>query len=411
MKRYDIGFDQAYRLTMENIRVLGTETMSLSSAYGRIVAEDIAALVDSPSVEASIKDGYAVISKDIEKAAHDKAVTLELLGRVAAGSQTAYRIESGKTVRVLSGAPIPPGADAVLAEEFASVRDGAVLALADSPPGKNILPQGADVQRGEILAKQGELLSPQLTSLIAAGGVHDISVCRKPEVGLLATGSEVLLPGSPMESGKLFASNVVLQEGWLRRYQFGSRLRLSADESASIGHAVEELAAETDVLITSGGAWKGDRDLIVRVLESLGWRQIFHRVRMGPGKAVGMGLLGGKPVFCLPGGPTSNEMAFLMIALPAVLKMAGYRRSPFLHLTARLEREIRGVADWTQFVECMLVQTGSEVLLRPEKIKSRLASISRTQAIVRIPEGTTAIPAGTIVPYICMKNELFSVDL
>jgi len=124
-----------------------------------------------------------------------------------------------------------------------------------------------------------------------------------------------------------------------------------------------------------------------------------------------MGLLDRKPVFCLPGGPTSNEMAFLMLALPAILKMGGYRRSPFLHLSARLEKDIDGVIDWTQFVECMLVKSGPEVMLRPEKIKSRLASISRTQAIVRIPEGTIGIPAGTVVPYVCMDNSVFSVDL
>ena len=409
MKKYDIGFDRAYQLAMEHVPIMESERLPISDAYGRVIATDIHALVDSPSIRASTKDGYAVLSTDVETATAEKPLQLAVLGQVAAGGLCAQAVFSGKTIRVLTGAPIPEGADAVLADEFVIQKDGSILAIADSPRGKNILPCGADVQKGQRIAEKGSVLTPQLACLIAAGGIHTLEVTGSPVVGLLATGSEVLLPGSSMESGKLFASNVVLQEGWLRNRRFATRLLHAGDDDVQIRHAVETMISESDVLLTSGGAWKGDRDLTVSVLESLGWRKIFHHVRMGPGKAVGMGLLYGKPVFCLPGGPTSNEMAFFMIALPAIFKMTGYRTSPFIHLVGMLESDIQGDVDWTQFVECRIIPSGQTVMLRPEKLQSRLVSIARTQAIVQIPEGTSVISAGTDVPFICINNDVFSM--
>ena len=320
MKNDNIGFDRAYRLALDHVSMLESEQLPILKAYGRVVAEDIYAAVDSPSIHASTKDGYAVAARDIETATVPKPVTLEVLGHVAAGGLSGQAVSSGKAVRVLTGAPIPEGADAVLADEFVIRQENTVLAIADSPHGKNILSCGADVQKGQKIAEKGLVLTPQLAGLIAAGGIHTLKVVKSPVIGLLATGSEVLLPGSPMAAGKLFASNVVLQEGWFRNLRFETILLHAGDDEADIRHAVETMISKSDILITSGGAWKGDRDLTISVLESLGWRKIFHRVRMGPGKAVGMGLLQDKPVFCLPGGPTSNEMAFLMIALPAVMK-------------------------------------------------------------------------------------------
>ena len=158
---------------------------------------------------------------------------------------------------------------------------------------------------------------------------------------------------------------------------------------------------QSDILITSGGAWKGDRDLVVKVLEGLGCNMLFHRVRMGPGKAVGMGILNGKTVFCLPGGPTSNEMAFLMIALPSVMTSSGYGHYPYIRMYGRLTKDIEGQNDWTQFKQCVIEWDGREICLHPVKLKSRLASMAKIHAIVKIPEGEERIPAGANVRFTC----------
>jgi molybdopterin molybdotransferase len=156
------------------------------------------------------------------------------------------------------------------------------------------------------------------------------------------------------------------------------------------------------VIITSGGAWKGDRDLIVRVLESLGWKRIFHKIKLGPGKAVGMGILDGKAIFCLPGGPPSNESAFLLIAFPAVCRIAGLEGSPFMRLTGRLKSEITGQKTWTQVIHCTVRKHGNEFHLTPLEMKRRLLSMARTQAIVLIPEGVEKIPAGSDVDFLLL---------
>ena len=328
MTEYDIGFNEAAGLSMQKVNVLGSETVSIMTASGRIAAEDIYAGVDSPSVDASLKDGYAVISSDLSEAAPDAPVRLDVTGRIAAGDEAQKRVMSGKTIRVLTGAPVPAGADAVLAEEFAKTGQDYIHAGKGAEKGRNILPQGSDVRKGEMLIKAGHQLTPPVISLLVAGGVSRACVFRRPAVGLLATGSEVLLPGSPMESGKLFASNAALQNAWLSSFGMETDIKQAGDRHGEISHKVNELSLTSDVLITSGGTWKGDRDLIIKVLTGLGADIVFHRVRMGPGKAVGLAVFRGKPVFCLPGGPTSNEIAFLMIALPAILKMAGGDRFP-----------------------------------------------------------------------------------
>jgi len=406
VKQSDIGFDHAYDLAMNSSQTIGTKIAALTDATGKICSENILARVDSPSVNSSLKDGYAVVSDDLKSASRSSSVTLEVKGHIAAGIEDDIKVSSGSTVRILSGASIPDGADAVLAEEFTSSAGKYINALAGAEKGRNIMLKGFDVSAGEILAEKGQMLTPPLIGLLAAGGVSEVSIYRWPKIGLLATGSEVLLPGKKLEKGKLYASNVMLQDSHLKSIGFQTQIKAAGDSVEEIRSAVKTMLENSDVLITSGGTWKGDRDLVVKVLENLGCKMLFHRTRMGPGKAVGMGILDDKTVFCLPGGPTSNEMAFLMIAFPAIMKIAGYRHLPYIQLYGKLTKEIKGRKDWTQFKQCRFEWNEKEILLHPTKMKSRLASMAKTQAIVKIPEGVEVISAETDVPFICTSSNV-----
>ncbi|MFO8110974.1 MAG: molybdopterin molybdotransferase MoeA [Desulfosalsimonadaceae bacterium] len=403
----DIGFEEALKRAMENVFAVKQETLPVDRAVGRIVAKPLYARVDSPSVDASLKDGYAVVSTDLARAAPDNPVKLKISGHVAAGDPCGTTVAPGYAIRILSGAPIPEGADAVVADEFVELQDPHIRAFADAGPGRNILEKGADVFSGERLMDIGDRMRPQTAALVVAGGISEIPVFSRPTIGLLATGSEVLLPGSRLEEGKLYASNLALQHAWLTTEGFEVDFRLSGDSEKDIADAATALLSEADVLITSGGAWKGDHDLMVKVLDRLGWDMIFHRVRIGPGKAVGMGMLWGKPVFCLPGGPASNETSFMMIVFPAVLKMAGYLHTPYLQLYGRLERSVSGQADWTQFIQCDLSVDRSQIILHPKKMKSRLAAMAKSAAVVKIPEGVDTLLQGSEVPFICLDPKRF----
>ena len=401
---YDIGFQRALHYALSRISPLGPEMVSTSDLVGRVCAEDVIARIDHPSADSSLKDGYAVVSHDVARAGDSHPITLQLMGLVGAGDECSHTVKRGTTVRVLSGARIPEGADAVLAEEFAKAGSGWIEARACAEPGRNILFKGSEISEGEVLVRKGDVFTPGNVSLTVAGGIEEASVFRRPVVGLLATGNEVLLPGKPPETGKLFASNLALQDAWLQSWSLTTVVRQAGDSAQSLTSTVVSMLSQCDVLLTSGGAWKGDRDLIVKVLDELGWDLLFHRVRLGPGKAVAMGFLEGKPIFCLPGGPPSNEAAFLLLAFPSVLRLAGYTRSPYLRRTGILDKEVGGQEDWTQVIHCKTEKRGLSTHLIPLDSKKRLRSMATADGLILVPEGVELIPAGSTVELICLTD-------
>jgi molybdopterin molybdotransferase len=392
-----ISYSQAFALTLGNIQPNGAEQLGIIQCVGRIAAEDLFGRVDSPSLDVSLKDGYAIQSRDIVAACPQRPITLRLVGAVTAGGDWRGVVHSGEALRILSGAPLPDGADAVISEEFAR-RDGErVVATNDAHPGRNVLARGADVQRGQLLASKGECLSPPMIGLLAAAGHEKLAVVKRPRVAILATGDEVVAPGAPLPQGKLYASNLVTLAAWCARYGFEVQTGVVRDDEAAIRHNLLDCLDQCDVLLTSGGAWSGERDLVVRILDDLGWQKIYHRVRIGPGKAIGFGLYHAKPVFCLPGGPPSNHMAFLQLALPGLQKMAGYQSLGLPWATARLAESVRGQIDWTQFVHGRLERGQAGLVFHPMAPKSRLQMMAQADAIVAIPEGQAEIPAGGLV--------------
>jgi molybdopterin molybdotransferase len=241
-------------------------------------------------------------------------------------------------------------------------------------------------------------LTPGLVGLLAAAGHSAVPVHCRPSVAIIATGDEVVLPGRPLPDGKLYASNLATLDAWCKRYRFGSRLQVVGDDPGQLAGALEQAVAEADAVLTSGGAWTGDRDMVIGVLERLGWRRVFHRVRIGPGKAVGFGMLKQKPVFTLPGGPPSNLTAFLQVALPALLKQSGRSQTSLPTLSVRMAEDVHGrSSDWTQYLFGRVEQRGSRMLFHSLRGTSRLQDMAEAQAVVAIPEGITTIPVGATV--------------
>ncbi|MGD9818184.1 MAG: molybdopterin molybdotransferase MoeA [Desulfomonilaceae bacterium] len=396
-----IGYEEALNLTLKNITPLSDELCPTMQAIGRVASIPVKASVNLPSADSSLKDGYAVVSSDIDNASPSMSVSLRLIGISNAGEESNIKLVPGTAIRVLSGASIPRGADAVLAEEFAICDGARIRAFADAGVGRNILEKGADIKFGDQLITGGELVTPAKVGLLIAGGVFNIRVARTPKVALLATGDEVVLPGRPMTRGKLYASNIALQQAWLNSLGISCITEISGDSFGQLTRLIDEMISESDVLITSGGAWTGDRDLVVKAFKSLNWTPVFHRVRMGPGKAVGMGLLHNKPVFCLPGGPPSNEMAFLMITLPGISRMLGREKSLLPILFGVLAEEVSGQKEWTQFVHCDLTSVNGEFHLKPFDVATRLSAMTYSKAIIKIPEGVRKLEADTRVPFYC----------
>ncbi len=398
MNGMSLGLKEALRLTIEAIKPLSAENVTLAESVDRIAASDLYALVDSPSTDASLKDGYAVLSHEVATATADNPVRLCCLGTIGAGEEKDIKVQPGTAVKVLTGARIPTGADAVVSEEFVKPEGSDVLIGIFAEPGRNILPRGSDVALGKCILHSGQFISPGIAGLLAAAGHSIISVFRNPVVGIIGTGDEIVEPGQPLTEGKLYASNITTIAGWCNKNKMKTFTAIAKDDHAAMLIALKSFSGKTDALITSGGAWTGDRDMVAKVLDELGWKQSFHRIRIGPGKAVGFGILNGKPVFILPGGPSSNVMGFLQIALPGLHALSGYSNPGLPWINARLDSDLKGrESDWTQFFLGTLEHTSELPIFHPLKRLSRLTSISDATAIASIPEGEDRLQEGSVV--------------
>ncbi len=394
VKVNDIGFEEALSRTLDVLRPLPPVSLSVTEVCGLAAAEYCVADMDCPSVTSALKDGYAVRSADLEGATREFPVRLKRVGEAVAGRKSEAAVVPGGAVKITTGAELPEGADAVIAVEFACEEEGEVLCFRDAGPGRNVQKRGSDVAAGDRIAESGEVLRPARMGLLAAGGVHTLAVHPRPRVAIVAIGDEVVLPGRSLRPGQLYASNLVTLLGWMKHFRFEAESSAVGDDQKEMRVAIEKALADNDTLITSGGVWKSERDLTVKTIREMGGELVFHRVRMGPGKAMALMLVGGKPVFCLPGGPASNEMAFLQIALPGLLRLAGRSPRPFARRRARLLDGLKGEKDWTQFFQGDLGCDGGAWTVSSLKRKSRMRSQAEARAVISIPEGVHQLEAG-----------------
>jgi len=387
-----IGYQEAIDLTLAHISPLNSIEISLNDSTNHRSASDVHALVDSPSVDTSLKDGYAVRSEDIATASSERPVKLKIVDVAAAGVPSTGSVRAGTTIQVLTGAQIPGGADAVVAVEFIKKENHAIFVANPEESGRNILIKGTDVGTGDVIVRSGDRLTPGRVGLLASGGLPTVMVTPLPRVAIIATGDEIVLPGEPLPEGKLYASNLAALNAWCQRFDMKTRLEKVADNENRMAETLDRCARENDAILTSGGAWSGDRDQVARVLDGLGWNKIYHRVRIGPGKAVGFGFLHKTPVFILPGGPPSNLMAFIHLALPALWRLAGNEGSPLNRKIVYLKESVHGrVKNWTQYI---FGQISEDDMFQPIRWSSRLKCMAEAHGVIEIPEGLDQYPAG-----------------
>lgn len=404
MKIVSVDLGTALGITLEHCKPLAVESIALAKSTDRIAASDLYALVDAPSIDSSLKDGYAVISSDVAAATPEMPVRLILAGQLAAGATEEIETKPGTAVRVLTGARIPAGANAVVSEEFVQSEGNAILVENSAEPGRNILPRGRDVEIHTCIVRRGRQISPGIAGLLAAAGHSVVPVFKNPTVAVIGTGDEIVAPGAPLEEGKLYASNIVTIDAWCARFGMETRMAVVHDDYDTLAGTLKTLSANADAVITSGGAWTGDYDLVAQTLEGLGGRQYFHRIRIGPGKAAGFGMLDGKPMFILPGGPPSNLIGFLQIALPGLLSLAGHAHPALPRMHARLAADLEGDRrGWTQFFFGRLEDEEGFPIFHPLQSSSRLRDIAEAEAIASLPEELERLEKGSVIPVQVLK--------
>jgi molybdopterin molybdotransferase len=393
------GFEEALDLVRSNTCPVTINELPLTLCTDLVSAEDVKALISSPTQNSSLKDGFAVISNDIANASSRHPVTLNLKGSVFAGGQFIGEIHLGDTVKVCTGAPVPTGADAVVAgelcvEETDNVRFSSGVAI-----GKNIMLAGEDVVESTVIIKRGEIIHPGSLAYAAAAGISRLKVYRKPKVALISIGDELVDPGKELKPGQIYASNSVHTGAWLSVYNIPFETCTIPDDASQIRKVLQRVSLEFDVIITSGGVMHSERDLIVGILDDFGWDLKFRHVRMGPGKATAFGLWNGKPVFCFSGGPTSNGVAFLQFGLPGILNMIGHSSKPFIEIQARLTRDIKSRnMTWTEFKEGRIINGNNGLFsVTPLTKGSRLKSMAEADCLICKPEGVEVLKCDQMV--------------
>ncbi len=372
----------------------------MEEALDRVLARDERARVDSPSADSSLRDGYAVRCADLRPGGPGLPVCAD----VGAGDAPAPALAVGCAVRIYTGAALPPGADAVVPDEEVEVRGERLYVPSVPVPGTHVLGRGEDVRVGTPVARAGDVVRPALAGLLIAGGIDSVLAIPPPRVGLVSTGSEVVAPGVPLRPGQLYASNLGVLTGWLQRFGMSSERRLCPDDPVRLRGVVSELLPGVDLLVTSGGAWKSERDHTLAALEALGWTPHFREIRLAPGKAVAFGTLAGTPVLCLPGGPPANELTFLLLALPMLQKMAGRVRGAFPTAQVRLEAGLPGTPGWTRVHPLSLATRESETWARPTRPLGRMLGPAQTDALLLMEPDEEGFAEGSTVAALLLDD-------
>lgn len=374
--------------------VLPSERIALASATGRVLAEPVRAGRDQPPFAASAMDGYAVCDP---VACGDR---LQLVGTSGAGHGWEGRILPGQAVRILTGAPVPPGATRVVIQENVT-RDGDTVTLTAAPDeGRNIRPAGGDFRAGDLLAAPRRLRPVDL-GLLAAMNCPVVSVIRRPVVAVIATGDELVQPGETPRPDQIIASNSHVLAALARAEGAEVRMLPIARDDAAHLRAVLELARGADVIVTSGGASVGDADLVGPVTAELGAQRAFYKLALRPGKPLMAGQLFGALLLGLPGNPVSAVVCAHLFLLPALRAMQGLGHLPPPTRAARLARDMPANGPRAHYMRATLEPEG---LIRPfdDQDSARLGLLAQADALLIRPPEDPARPAGHPVRYIAL---------
>lgn len=376
---------------------LETESILISEAYGRVLSEEVTAKIAVPAFRKSAFDGYALRSADIQNASVKNPILLKVTEIIPAGSVGKYPVTEGMAARIMTGAMVPKGADAVVKYEDTKFTEENVICFA---PVKsfNIVEVGEDVRQGVCLLKHGSVIGAADVAVMAGQGIKSVHVYKKPNAAILSTGSELLMQGQELAEGKIYNTNPYLLGGYLRKYGIiPVDCGIIKDNMDELSDRIMAALKDYDMVITTGGVSAGDFDYIPRVVERIGARQLFHGIPLKPGGAMLAAEKEGKVILGLSGNPGAAAVGLLRVGLPYIKKLCGRIETEFAQTEAVLEesflkpskgmRILRGKAQIKEGRLCFK--------LIDNQRNGSVSSMMDCDLLGEIPAGSSEVPSGT----------------
>lgn len=393
-------YEQARELLLATVRPVGAERIPLSQCGGRVLAEEPAAQEDVPAFDRSPYDGYALRAADTACACRSAPVTLRILEEIPAGAAPAETVTEGTAAKVLTGAPIPPGADAVVMYEKTSFTDRSVTLFGPVKPGSNIVRAGEDIRRGAVLARRGDVVDPGLAGALAAQGMAVPLVYKRPRVAVLSTGSELVEADGLPGPGQIRNSNRYMLEAALRRLGCTPvYLGIAGDRVEEITAALDQGLAACDAVVATGGVSAGDYDVTPAAMEAAGAHLLFRGVDMKPGMACAYGVRDGRLICALSGNPASSLTNLYAVALPALKKLAGVRVCFPQEFPVALSSGFDKKSPKTRFLRGRLNLKGGAACMELPKDQGNvvLSSAIGCDLMAVVPAGSGPLSAGTVL--------------
>lgn len=402
--RIPVTVAEAVLRVTESAGCTGTERIPLEASYGRILAQPLTATHDVPHFTRSPYDGYAIASGDSAGASGSNRVRFTVVDHIGAGEVSQVVLGRGEAVRLMTGAALPAGADAVVMFEQA-VAEGETFTIRKAfGAQENLSLQGEDMQAGETVLPAGSFIHPGVVALLATFGYGEVTVGKRPVVGILSTGTELLAVTDPLVPGKIRNSNGPMIAAQLARMGIPYRIYdTEADHLAQCLRTVRQALAETDCLITTGGVSVGDYDYLPEIYTRLGAEVLFNKVAMRPGSVTTVAVAGGKCLFGLSGNPSACFTGFELFARPALLRMMGADHLYLPHTTAVLAEDFPKANPFTRFIRA--VYDGTAVRPAGFNKSNAVSSIARGNALMVLPGGSRGYAAGDQVDVLLLGAE------